>query len=234
MRKWVLCVMFMGAFAIKAQQTGTLKIYISPPPETIMIDDTELKFGNTADLKPGKYFLKAWAPNRELLDTIVEVKAGVVTSFFYNLKPSPEYISFQKLEAQYSRDRSVKFGIPVTTTALVGGALVFTYLKGSKIREDALSAHEDYIYAYSNSTKLEALDEFESLQKKYRGYVTAYYVEWAALAVSSYFLYKGIKWVRKNKSPEFQAPKNPLALSGIGMSRDYFGNYTYGLTFNIN
>lgn len=234
MKRLMLSLFLLSSILVMAQQTGTLKVYISPPAETIMIDDTELKFGNTAELKAGKYFLKAWAPDKKLLDTIIEVKAGEVNSFFYRFQPSEEYLDHRKVLAQYSKERTRHFVLPATATVLVGGSLLFTYLKGRQLRTDALNAYDEYYYAHTDQKVAEKRAEFVDLQSKYEGYVTAYYIEWGALALSSYFLYKGIKWIQKNKQPVYDQPKNPLALEGIGMSRDPFGNYTIGLTLNLN
>ncbi len=231
MKNIALTVALLCVFKLGAQETGTLKIFLSPPPETIIIDDAELEFGNTVDLKPGKYFLKAWAPNKMLLDTIVEVKAGQVTSFFYNFLPSKDYLLQRNILGDYKVERGKKLATPILTTSLIAGALVFTHIKGNSIREEALAGYDNYQFA---STKIdEKAAEYTALQKKYRGYVTAYYIEWGALAVSSYYLYKGIKWARKNKAPIFDSPKNPLVLSGIGVNRDSFGNYVLGMTFNL-
>ncbi len=231
MRTIGLVLTLLCLFKVNAQETGTLKLYISPPPQTVMVDDTELKFGNTMVLKPGKYFLKAWAPNKKLLDTIVEIKAGDITSFFYRFAPSEEFLKQKSIIATYQAERNKHLSIPVMTTTLVAGALVFTYLKGNSVRQEALESYDEYKYANSN-IDLKA-SEYTDLQSKYRGYVAAYYVEWGALAVSSYFLYKGIKWAKQNKAPTFDPPKNPLVLNGLGMTRDSFGNYVVGMTFNI-
>ncbi len=231
MRTLGLALMLLCVFKVNAQDMGTLKLYISPPPATVMIDDVELKFGNTKELKPGKYFLKAWAPSKKLLDTIIEVKAGETTTFFYQFSPSAEYTKQKSILAAYNTERSKHLTIPVMTTTLVAGALVFTYLKGNSIRKEALESYDEYRYANTNITQKSA--DYTALQSKYRGYVTAYYIEWGALAVSSYFLYKGIKWVRENKAPSFDPPKNPLVLNGIGLNRDPLGNYMVGMTFNL-
>lgn len=231
MKNVALALMLLCVFKLAAQETGTLKVFVSPPPETIMIDDKELESGNTIDLKPGKYFLKAWAPNKKLLDTIVEVKAGQVTSFFYNFIPSEEYVRQGNIIADYKTERSKKLTTPILTTGLVAGAMVFTYLKGNSVRDEALASYDKY--QYTNTKINERAAEYSALQNKYKGYVTAYYVEWGALAVSSYFLYKGIKWAQKNKAPTFDPPKNPLVLNGIGMTKDSFGNYVVGMTFNL-
>ncbi len=231
MRVIGFAIFLLSISKISAQETGTLKLYISPPPETIMVDDTELKFGNSIELKPGKYFLKAWAPNKKLLDTIVEVKAGETNSFFYRFVNSDEFISQNRILGAYTKERNKHLAVPSITTALVAGALAITYFKGNSIRDEALESYNEYKYANSN-INVEAT-EYLSLQSKYRGYVTAYYIEWGALAVSSYYLYKGIKWARKNKAPTFDPPKNPLALNAVGMTRDRFGNYVVGMSFNI-
>lgn len=231
MRTAAFTLMLMCLLKVSAQDMGTLKLYISPLPETIMIDDTELKFGNTKELKPGKYFLKAWAPTKQLLDTIIEIKAGETTTFFYQFSPSAEFIKQKSVLAAYNTERSKHLTIPVMTTTLVAGALVFTYLKGNSVRDEALESYDEYRYANTNIAQKSA--DYSALQSKYRGYVTAYYIEWGALAISSYYLYKGIKWVRKNKTPQFDPPKNPLALNGIGVNRDPFGNYVVGMTFNL-
>lgn len=231
MRISLLSILLLCLFKVSAQQTGTLKLYISPPPKTVMIDDTELKFGNTAELKPGKYFLKAWAPNKTLLDTIVEVKAGEVTTFFYRFLPSQEFLEQNRILGAYNAERNKHLAIPGIATGLVAASLAITYFKGNSIRNEALDAYDEYLYANTNIA--EKSNNYETLQKQYRSYVTAYYIEWGALAVSSYFFYKGIQWAKKNKAPTFEEPKNPLALTGVGVSKDLFGNYVLGMTFNL-
>lgn len=233
MKKFVLVLALMAGLSLSAQPTGTLRIFVSPPAETVMIDDTELVSGNTADLKPGKYFLKAWAPGKKVLDTIVEINAGEINNFYYRFKPSTTFMTYKKEMAAYNNQRAKHFILPVATTTVVAGSLLFTYFKGRQIREDAYSVYDDYKYANNPSDLSDSKQEYRDLQSKYQGYVTAYYIEWGAMAVSSYFLYKGIQWLRNNKTPEYKADDNPLALGGLGMGRDPYGNYTLGLTINI-
>lgn len=231
MKKLGFAFFLLIGFHLSAQQFGTLKIYLSPPPATIVIDGVELKLGNTADLKPGKYFVQAWAPNMVILDTILEVKAGEITSFFYHFQTSPEFLAQQDILNQYSNKRATKLAIPVTSTIVLAGALAFTYIKGVDAREEALASYDAYKYSNTNIDGLAA--DYENARSKYQGYVVAYYIEWGAMAISSYYLYKGIQWARKNKEPKFNNPKNPLVFNGLGMARDNFGNYVVGMKFNL-
>ncbi len=227
-----ILLLLLVASQMGAQEYGTLKIYISPPPETIMIDDEILAYSNMAILKPGKYFLKAWAPDRKLLDTIVEVKADQVTNFFYRMKLDKAYLDFQVVNDEYARKKTKHIGLPAMATALVAGSLVFTYIKGQSLYNETVDAYEEYVYApYNIDSKAE---NFETAQSQYRGYVTAYYIEWGALAVCGYFLYKGIKAMKTIEQPVYKPSKNPLELNNVGMGRDRYGNYTIGFTFSIN
>ena len=232
MKQVVALIGMLWSLNLSAQQEGSLRLYLTPPAEAVAIDGELLDFGNSIALKPGKYFLQAWSPHKELLDTIVEIKAGETVNFFYRFENSKSYKNFQTVSSDYSRQKSLNFVLPAATTALLGGALVYTLIKGKDLQEQTEEKYLDYKYAGYDMEL--AKKEFEESQDKYRAFYYAQFVELAALAVSSYFLYKGIKWLKNNPKPELEKDKNPFTVDQVGFMPNQYGGYGVGLVIKLN
>ena len=232
MKKLLSILLLSLGFAATAQNEGTLRLYLSPPAEAVTIDGNVMDFGNSSTLKPGKYFLQAWCPNKALLDTIIEIKEGEILSFFYRFENSQAYNDYLYESQSYSKELNKHFTLPMASTVLVAGALVFTYFKGKELQEDAENKYELYKYAGFDLDKRKS--EFEKAQKKYKGYYYAQFVEYGALVVSSYFLYKGIQWLKKNQKPQLAKDQNPFTLDRIGFMPNKFGGYGLGVAIKLN
>lgn len=232
MKKTLTILLLSLSLLAFAQNEGTLRLYLTPAAEAVTIDGELLEYGNTAKLKPGKYFVQAWCPNKALLDTVIEIKAGEIQSFFYRFENSDTYESYLQNSKAYGKERNLHFAIPLSTTAIIGGALVFTYLKGKQLQDEAESNYELYKYAGYDIKDRKAA--FEESQKKYRGYYYAQFVEYAALAASSYFLYKGIKWLKDNPKPKLEKDKNPFTIDKVGFAPNQYGGYGLGLVIKLD
>lgn len=232
MKKILTILCLSASFLALAQNEGTLRLYLTPAAEAVTIDGELMEFGNTAKLKPGKYFVQAWCPNKKLLDTIIEIKAGEIQSFFYRFENSEAYSAHLAVAQAYSKQKLLNFGLPAASTVLVGATLVFTYVKGKNLHDETQEKYEQYKYASYDMSFHKA--EFEKSQKKYRGYYYAQFVEYTALAVSSYFLYKGIKWLKKNPKPELEKDKNPFTLDKVGFMPNQYGGYGLGLVIKLD
>ncbi len=231
--KKVLTILLLNlSLMALAQNEGTLRLYLTPAAEAVTIDGELMEYGNTAKLKPGKYFVQAWCPNKTLLDTIIEIKASETVSFFYRFENSPAYIAYLKESQSYSKQKLLNLGLPAATTVLIGGALVYTYIKGKNLQEEAEKNYELYRYAGYDMNVRKTI--FEESQKKYRGYYYAQFAEYAALAVSSYFLYRGIKWLKKNPGPELKKDKNPFTIDKVGFVPNQYGGYGLGLVIKLD
>lgn len=231
--KQFLTILFLSTSLLAlAQNEGTLRLYFTPAAEAVTIDGELMEYGNSAKLKPGKYFVQAWHPNKALLDTIIEIKAGETQSFFYRFENSETYIAHLEKSQTYSNQKLLHFGLPAASTALVGAALVFTYVKGKQTYDETQEKYEQYKYASYDMNLRKS--EFEESQKKYRAYYYAQFAEYAALAVSSYFLYKGIKWLKKNPKPVLENDKNPLTIDKVGFMPNQYGGYGMGLVIKLN
>lgn len=232
MKKILIILLLSTSFLALAQNEGTLRLYLTPAAEAVTIDGELMEYGNSVKLKPGKYFVQAWCPNKAVLDTIIEIKAGETQSFFYRFENSATYKAHLAVAETYSKKKLLHVGLPATTTVLVGAALVFTYIKGKQVHDETEDKYQQYKYAgYDLSFRK---SEFEKSQKKYRGYYYAQFAEYTALAVSSYFLYKGIKWLKKNPRPELEKDKNPFTLDKVGFLPNQYGGYGLGLVIKLN
>jgi len=232
MKKILTALILSTSLLAFAQNEGTLRLYLTPPAEAVTIDGELMEFGNSAKLKPGKYFVQAWCPNKTVLDTVIEIKAGEILSFFYRFENSPAYIAYLDESNEYSKQRLIHFGLPAATTALIGGALIYTYIQGRKLQDEAESNYE--LYKYAGYDLYERKTEFIESQKQYRKYYNAQFVEYAALAVTSYWLYRGIKWLKKNPKPELEEDKNPLKIDQVGFMPNRYGGYGVGLTIALD
>lgn len=215
-----------------AQNEGTLRLYLSPPAAAITIDGNPIEFGNSMQLKPGKYFVQAWCPHKALLDTIVEIKAGEDVNVFHRFKNSAKYNQYIAETRTFEAERNKHVTLPVAATVISAGALTFTILKGRSLEKEAQEKYDAYRYAGYDIPEKKA--EFEEVQKKYRGYYYAQFVEYAALGVSAYFLYKGIQWVRNNPKPTLEKDNNPFSLDQVGVVPNQFGGYGLGVVINLN
>ena len=232
MKKILTILLLSLSLLAFAQNEGTLRLYLTPAAEAVTIDGELMDFGNTAKLKPGKYFVQAWCPNKAILDTVLEIKAGETLNFFYRFENSSRYIAQLEESSKYSKQKLLHVSLPATTTALIGGALVYTYLQGKKLQDEAESNYELYKYAGYDLNERKAT--FEESQKKYRNFYYAQFVEYAALAASSYFLYKGIKWLKNNPKPDFEKDKNPFTIDQVGFLPNKYGGYGLGLVIKLD
>lgn len=231
--KKILTTFFLSLSLLAfAQNEGTLRLYLTPPAEAISIDGQLMEFGNSAKLKPGKYFVQAWCPHKKVLDTLIEIKAGEINSFFYRFENSEAYVSYMDDMNAYSKEKAVKLTVPAMATVLAGGALVFTYVKGNQLKKEADANYELYKYAGYDIAERKA--DWEESQKKYQAYYYAQFVEYAALAASSYFLYKGIKWLRNNPKPQLEKDKNPFRIDKVGFAPNQYGGYGLGLVIKLD
>lgn len=232
MNKLMMILLLSVAQWATAQNEGTLRLYLSPPAEAVAIDGNIIEYGNSINLKPGKYFLQAWSPNKELLDTLIQVKSGEVINFFHRFENSKTYNQYLADNRAYSKERNQHFTLPVITTLATIGALTFTIIKGQSLYEESQEKYEAYKYAGYNID--ERQKEFENARDKYRGYYYAQFAEYALLGISSYFLYKGIRWVKANPKPQLEKDKNPFKLNQVGFIPNQYGGYGLGLIIDIN
>ena len=233
MRKYLIILLLSAAqYWVAAQNDGTLRLYLSPPAEAITIDGEILEYGNTARLKPGKYFVQAWCPDKTLLDTIVEVKSGEVHNLFYRFEDSPTQKAYLSTLNAYTKEKNKHFVLPAATTAIVAGLLTYTIIKGRQLEDEAESNYLRYKYAGYDIQKHEAT--FKESQDKYRQYYYAQFVEYAALAVSSYFLYKGFKWLKNNPKPEKVEDQNPFKVDQVGFAPNSFGGMGIGMVIKLD
>lgn len=218
---------------LQAQETtGTIRFYFSPPAEAVTIDGKLLDYGNTAVLPAGKYFIQAWSPDKKILDTILEVQQGQINRFFYRFEDSKAFQEHQLVVKEYNQERSKHFAIPMTATLVCAGLITINYFQGKKLEDETIEAYNSYKYEHTEIKKKKA--EFEEVQDKYRRNYYIQYAEYAGLAVSSYFLYKGIKWLIAHPKPQKVEDKNPFKVKSVGMTTDQFGSYKIGLTLNFN
>ena len=231
MNRLILILLLSAAQWAFAQSEGTLRLYLSPPAEAVAIDGNIMEYGNSVNLAPGKYFLQAWSPNKELLDTIIQIKSGEVINFFYRFENSQAYNQYIVDSRAYSKERNKHFTLPVVATVATIGALAFTIAKGQSLYKESEEKYESYKYAGYNIDQRKK--EFENSQDKYRPYYYAQYVEYALLGVSSYFLYKGIKWLKENPKPQLEKDKNPFKVDQVGVTSNQFGGYGVGLSLRF-
>ncbi len=216
MRFILLNIFLVCGFVSLGQEQSYLRIYVSPTPETIVIDDKELKHGYTMPVLPGDHRIQLWKPYYTMLDTVININEVKVYNFNYELEATPAYIAFQQESKRYRRQRIKKMALPAAITATSGAALAYLYVKGNKIYDELTRAQEEYRYAGYNLE--ESRNNYNELQRSYRAHYYGQFVAYGSLAVSGYFLVKGIKWVKNNPAPELPAVKNPLTLNSVGVA----------------
>lgn len=232
MKKFLTILLLSAAHWVAAQSEGTLRLYLSPPAEAISIDGEVLEYGNSKQLKPGKYFVQAWCPDKKLLDTIVEIKSGEILNFFYRFEDSPAQIAHMANLKAYTKERNKHFLLPAASTTIIAGLLTYTIIRGKQLEDQAESDYLTYKYAGYNIESHEAT--FKKSQDKYKRYYYAQFVEYAALAASSYFLYKGIKWLKNNPKPTKEKDKNPFKLEQVGFMPNTYGGAGFGMVLNLD
>ncbi|HAD97143.1 MAG TPA: hypothetical protein DCG19_07030 [Cryomorphaceae bacterium] len=225
------------AFAQIDSTRTTVSFFISPTPQTFMVGDSLLVTGNKMKLEPGTYPIKAWIPTYELIDTSLTVKTGA-KPFKFMLraeKRSPAYLEYLAKSSEYQTQKTLNFTLPVIATSILAGTATYTYFKAQSQYEDANKA----LKLYRNENRPDKLDEgyteFDNTREAYRQNIISFYSQVGALAISSYFLYRGIKWLRQNKAPQYKEEKNPLALTSMSASPT-IGNtngLVLGLTFSF-
>lgn len=217
---------------VVAQNEGILRLYLSPPAEAITIDGEILEYGNTAKLKPGKYFVQAWCPDKTLLDTIVEIKSGEVLNFFYRFTDSPEYTQYTQTLKEYNKEKATHLFLPAFSTAAIAGILTYTIIKGKRLEKQLESDYLAYKYAGYDLVKKE--QKFYDSRKKYSSYYKAQFIEYGALLASSYFLYKGIQWLKQNPKPQKEEDRNPFKLEQAGIAPNQYGGYGVGIRLSLD
>jgi len=207
--------------------------FIRVTPEFVYVNDSAITKGNKILLPPGDHQIRAWTPGYKELDTTISLKAGEVKKFFYSLKRTDEYMAWEAGATSYINKKNLRIGLPAATTALLVGGTIYSYIAAKQKHQETLEKYDNYIIATANVNDLEA--EFEEAQSSYQSLYWSYYIQLGALAISSYFLYKGFRWAVKNKYSDFEPAKNPFTLNSIDLKRDpYSGGLNLCLTFNLD
>lgn len=232
MKTFLTILLLSAAQWVAAQNEGYLRFYLSPPAEAVAIDGEIVEYGNSKRLKPGKYFVQAWCPDKQLLDTIIEIKAGETLNLFHRFENSPAYLEYQATLKSYTLQKNKHFLLPAASTTIFAGLLTYTIIKGKQLEEQAESDYLTYKYAGYDIESRQAA--FEESQNKYKRYYYAQFVEYAALAASAYFLYKGIKWLKNNPKPEKTQDKNPFKIDQVGLIPNRHGGIGFGMVLNLD
>ncbi len=234
-------LLLWGSIAFsQVEDTKSVRFLISPPAETLIVNDSVLTKGNKMDLEPGVHRVRFWTPHYVLIDTVVNVQeAGGRMDFVYFHKQfSQEYASYQNEVKQYNAKKGWNFLLPLSTTLVLTGTTAYTYFATQNRYDEALAAFEDYRFNNRDS-RGQAFADFETIRDKYRNGITSFYIQAGMTLVSAYFLYQGFRWKSKNKPPSFKEEKNPLALESVFISPGHVSlpqnsGVSFGLTFSLN
>ncbi len=214
-------------------QDARLSLFIHTTPEVVWVNDSLLIKGNKMDLPEGNHRIRAWVPGYSPLDTVIAIKAAENKQFFYRFDRSEAYKTWEKRKTSHNNKKLIRFGLPVATTTILTGTMIYTFFSARNKHQEVLDKYDDYINSISNVSSAEA--DFTAAQDSYRRTYWSYYIQAGALAVSAYFLYKGIVWLQKNTFPDFVSEENPFAFNGIDIKSDpYTGGINLCLIFNLD
>ncbi|MGB0176257.1 MAG: hypothetical protein ACPF9D_03765 [Owenweeksia sp.] len=234
---WALLLILGSKVGLAQTDSTTVSFFISPTPKTFMVGDSLLITGNKIKLEPGTYPVKAWIPTYELIDTSLTVKSGA-QPFNFMLraeKRTPAYLDYQVKSSEHQKKQTLHFTLPLVTTGILAGTATYTYFRAQSNYKEATEALEVYRNESRPDDLNERYTEFDNARESYRKNIISFYSQVGALAVSSYFLYRGIKWLRENKAPQYQEEKNPLVLTSMSASptAGKANGLVIGLTFSF-
>ncbi len=234
----ILLFLLSGRIFCQVEESTLVRFIIHPPAESLMIGDSLLKKGNKIALSPGRHPVKIWSPTYTLTDTSVTVNEGdkMINFVLVQKDHSETYTEYLQKVNSYENKRKVHFTLPLATTALLVGSTTITYFYTQARYDEAKAAFMEYKFD-NQPTRVNSFEEFERARDKYRNGITSFYIQAGALAISSYFLYKGVKWARAKRIPKYGKEKNPLALENVSVlpaNGFQTSGFSMGLTFSLN
>lgn len=221
------------------KNNGTLfRIFTTPASETVIINDKKLEHGNMVFLDSGANHIRLWATNHYSIDTVVFIEQSEMpVDFTYNFQPLKSYKVHLKKSSHYFNRKTLNVYMPI---AISGGLIIsmgVTYFSAQSNYERANELWDEYLYQDFNLDG--SFANFEKVRDKYKKQRESFYIQGGVLLLSSYFLYKGIQWLGKNKKPHYKSEKDPfLSFDKAFLTSNSLNSNSspvqLGLTFNLN
>lgn len=235
----------MGLPLAAYSQGVPVTLVFNTPGATLKIDQQPaLTSSNavwTGTLEPGTHRIQAWAPQRQLWDTLVLIQQGIPFKMNVKLRFSSLYYEKARADSLYATTRFWNTFKTSSLIALNAGLIWYTGFQGLRQKQKYLDAMEASRQEYQLSISQENIDFHRSnYLKNKRDYdQLRKYLQWKTYVgvpvtlASMYFSYKIIKKRSKPTKKRWE-DKNPLAVWhwNVRPEIDFTQNY-HGFTFSI-
>lgn len=216
----LLCSLVISA--LLTAQSATVTLSFNTPGVTLKVDQQPAQTVNqaiaTLTLEPGSHRLQAWAPMRQLWDTMVTVQANAPQRINVKLRFSSMYYEKARADSLYATTRFWNSFRTTSLIALNAGLIWYTGFQGFRQKQKYLDAMEFARVQYQSNISQENISFYKnSYQKNKKDYdQLRNYLKWKnyigvpVTLASMYFSYKIIK-KRSRPSRQRWEDKNPLA-----------------------
>lgn len=248
LRIYVCCLAFtaLRTSVVQAQEVP-VNLFLNVTGATIQIDDQAARALTTAvwtgKLTAGSHRIQAWAPMRELWDTVVTIQGAIPQRFFTKLRFSSIYYQQASLDSIYDKAR-VSNVLKASTVLLVNAGLIwYVGFQGvsnrNKYVPDIKASALMYQSAVTKADIEKAKDAYDYYKNLHENHRT--FNKWKlligvpAVATTLFFGYKIIKKQRKPKKVRLDDP-NPLATTQWNIRPDigFTGLSYHGFTLTLH
>lgn len=223
----------MGCGA-RAQSTGTLRLFIDPGNSFEVVVDRQYRLQKRElELTSGPHHLSFWAPQRLILDTTVNVEAGVARDLVLHLDFAPDFIAYNRQYNAFRKKESIQKYVPFI--AFLGSA-TWTLTRYAKLNDarDQLDADENVynigvVPADLTQLKTVTIPADNAVYRKARTeFVIGCGLSGAAAVLTGYFWHK----VHKTGPPVYE-DKEKVRFDGLTWAPAPHGGWYAGLALTL-
>jgi hypothetical protein len=190
----------------------------------VQIDDQAAQTLNTAmwtgSLEPGTHRIQAWAPLRQLWDTVVTLQGTAPQRIIAKLRFSQLYYEQARLDSVYDKAR-VSNTINTTAVLAVNAGLIwYVGFQGIGNRNKYVSNVQSAAIMYQNSIlksdielAKESYNYYKDLHERHRAYNKWKFIIGGPVIATT--LYFGYKILKKQRRPKKVILKDPNPLAGV-------------------
>ena len=230
-----ISLLFISFSAFSQLDTGQVNFKLYP-----VIGDSYVKINDSlhnklrARLPVGKYDMTIWAPNYLPLDTTITIYKDSLIYMRKILSPTPEYSKYIEDKKRYVKKVTVPKVIYLTTSGVLTGATIVTYLSAKNKLDRTDEAYR--LFETSEIYSIESTKEtYNDERKKYNNSKKIFYTTSAVTALSwGVTLWQLRRFKKRHPKPTYKpvAPYFDLSLQ----SSPVFGKQKNDLlfTFKIN
>jgi hypothetical protein len=175
------CLLLWGALLMghsaSAQAVGKLRFIVDPGGNYSFILDHQYRMQQReVELSAGPHHFTFWAPERRMVDTTVQVEAGVQRDLILRLPYSQAFMDFRRDMQAYRNSRKVNRLLPMGLTAASAGWTIVNYFKYANARDQLNTDLETYdrlvspreVTILKDQTIPRHQDEFKSAENRFR------------------------------------------------------------------